>query len=156
MGDHCLFGHGIIILSLHDGGVSKEFLRTMAALTWYIGSVALMTKAWDLLTQAQAISQAEIWPWAALGLGIGWIKAGFLFNRSCQKNLNRINSLDNQRFWQFFRPRFFFFLTVMILAGTLMSRMAAGHYPFLIFVAVLDLSIGTALFISSRMFWKSK
>ncbi len=156
MGEHCLFGHGKIILNIHDGGVSKGFLRAMAALTWYTGSIALITKAWDLITQAQAISQTEIWPWAALGMGIGWIKAGFLFNRSCQKNLERINSLDNPRFWQFFRPRFFLFLAVMILTGALMSRMATGHYTFLIFIAVLDLSIGTALFISSRMFWKSK
>ncbi len=138
---------------MHDRGVSKESLRGMAALTWYIGSIALMIKAWDLLMAAQAISQAEIWPWAALGIIIGWLKAGFLFNRSCQRNLDRINSLDNPRFWQFFRLRFFFFLALMILAGTLMSRMAAGHHPLLISVAVLDLSIGTALLVSSRMFW---
>ena len=156
MGDHCLFGHGIITLSLHDGGVSKGFLRAMAALTWYIGSVALIAKAWDLLMAAQAISLADIWSWAVIGIVVGWIKAGFIFNRSCHKNLERINALDNPRFWQFFRPRFFFFLALMILAGTLMSRMAAGHYPLLIFVAVLDLSIGTALLISSHTFWKSR
>jgi len=82
------------------------------------------------------------------------LKAKFLFTKSCRKNLDRIKNLENPKIWQFFRPGFFGFLAFMILAGTSLSRMAHNNYPFLINVAVLDLSISTALIVSSRVFWK--
>ncbi len=126
----------------------------MAGLVWYAGAFALITKAGQLLVSANALGP-DNWVWAAAGLGIaiGTIKAVVLFNKSCRKNLNRINSLDQPRIWEFFRPRFFFFLALMIAAGGTMSQMAAGHYKWLICVGILDLSIGTALMISSRQFW---
>ncbi len=126
----------------------------MAGLVWYAGAFALITKAGQLLVSANALGP-ENWVWmgAGLGIAIGTIKAAVLFNKSCRRNLNRINSLEQARIWDFFRPSFFFFLTLMIVAGGVMSQMAAGHYEWLICVAIIDLSIGTALMISSRQFW---
>ncbi len=127
----------------------------MAGLVWYTGAFALIAKAGQLLVSANALGPEKIWVWvgAGLGIAIGTIKASVLFNKSCRRNLNRINSLDRPRIWEFFRPGFFFFLALMITAGGAMSQMAAGHYKWLICVAILDLSIGTALMISSRQFW---
>jgi hypothetical protein len=48
----------------------------------------------------------------------------------------------------------FIFLAIIIPAGAMMSRMAAGKFGWLCTVAVLDLSIGTALLTSSLQFWK--
>ncbi len=127
----------------------------MAGLVWYAGAFALIANAGQLLISANSLDPERIWVWAALGLGIGigTIKAAILFNKSCRRNLNRIDTLSRPRFWEFFRPVFFFFLALMIAAGGTMSQMAAGHYEWLICVAVLDLSIGTALMISGRQFW---
>ena len=49
----------------------------------------------------------------------------------------------------------FIFLAIIIPAGATMSRMAAGKFGWLCAVAVLDLSIGTALLASSLQFWKN-
>jgi hypothetical protein len=46
------------------------------------------------------------------------------------------------------------FLAIIIPAGATMSKMAAGKFGWLCFVAALDLSIGTALLTSSLEFWK--
>ena len=47
-------------------------------------------------------------------------------------------------------------LAVMIAAGATLSRLAHGHYPLLIAVATLDLSLAVALLGSSTVFWKQK
>ena len=98
--------------------------------------------------------------WPALvilfGLLLGGLKARFLFNRSCRKNLARIAKLAEPKFWQFFKPSFFFFLALMILTGVLSSRLAQGNYLLLCAVAALDLTIAVALLGSSYIFWQQK
>jgi len=138
--------------------VSDRSLRAMAALVWYIGGIVLLLKGSDLLMEAGSIKPEESWPWLAVaaGLFIGGFKAKFIFNRSCQKNLDRIAALDKPKIWQFFRPGFFVALIIMIMVGATLSRLAHNNYPFLISVGILDLSIATALLWSSHIFWKQK
>ena len=118
----------------------------------------MVRKASELFIEANALLNTTIWIWVSVGLGliIGSIKARFIFRKSCQKNIRRINELERPKFWQFYRPQFFFMLAVMISAGVLLSRMAHGNLPFLLGVAVLDLSIAWALLISSLVFWEEK
>jgi len=138
--------------------VSTRTLKILAALTWYIGGVILLIKGRSLLLEADALKPEEIWPWLAAGAGLffGGLKAKFIYTRSCQRNLDRIDALDQPRVWQFFSPRFFVALTVMISVGVALSRMAHNNYPFLIGVAILDISIGAALLGGSYVFWKQK
>ncbi|BHH81841.1 hypothetical protein LA52FAK_01300 [Desulforhopalus sp. 52FAK] len=130
-------------------------MRQLAAMTWYVGSIVLLYKAATLLLEAFALVPGEIWPLigAIIGVFIGLIKATYLFNTSCRKNLQRINSLNTPYVWLFFRPGFFLFLTLMVIAGATLSRLAQGNYSLLISVAIIDLSIGVALLMSSRVFW---
>jgi hypothetical protein len=118
----------------------------------------LLLKGGSLLVEADALQPEEGWPWlaAVAGLFLGGLKAKFLFNRSCQRNLDRIAALDRPRVWQFFRPGFFAALTVMIFVGATLSRLAHNNYPFLIGVAAVDLNIGVALLGSSYVFWQKK
>ncbi len=136
--------------------VSTRSLKILAALVWYIGGTILLLKGRSLLVEAEALKPEEGWPRlaAVAGLILGGLKAKFLFNKSCQKNLDRIAALNRPRVWQFFRPGFFVILTVMILVGVTLSRLAHNNYPFLIGVAILDFSIGIALLGSSYVFWK--
>ena len=90
------------------------------------------------------------------GRAAGGLKARYLFSRSCRKNLHRIAALKDPKVWQFFRPKFFFFLALMILAGSTLSRMAHGSYPFLCAVAALDISIGVALLSSGAVFFQER
>ena len=137
--------------------VSTRSLKILAALVWYVGGIVLLLKGGSLLVEADALKPGQDWPWlaAVAGLFLGGLKARFLFNRSCQKNLDRIAALERPKLWQFFRPGFLVMLTIMVLAGATLSRLAHNNYPFLIGVAILDLGIAIALLGSSYVFWKN-
>ena len=136
--------------------VSHRSLRILAALVWYGGSIALLLKGSSLLMEADELRPAQKWSWVAAitGLLLGCLKGESLFNRSCQKNLDRIGKLARPKVWQFFRPRFFVFMALMILFGATLSKFAHNNYFSLICVAIIDLSIAVALLWSSRIFWK--
>ena len=138
--------------------VSTRSLKILAALVWYVGGIILLLKGGSLLVEADALKPEQDWPWlaAVAGLFLGGLKAKFLFNKICQKNLDRIAALERPKLWQFFRPGFFVMLMLMVLAGATLSRLAHNNYPFLIGVAILDLSIAIALLGSSYVFWKHK
>lgn len=134
---------------------SPRTLKILAAAVWYIGSIILLLKAGQLLLEAEALNPGLGWPWAAviLGVALGALKAKYIFNRSCRRNLRRIDALEAPRIWQFYSPGFFLALALMITAGASLSRLAHGSYPFLIGVAVLDIAISSALLISSHVYW---
>ena len=138
--------------------VSTRSLKILAALVWYVGGIVLLLKGGSLLVEADALKPEEDWPWLATvaGLFLGGLKAKYLFSETCRKSLDRIAALERPKLWQFFRPGFFVMLTLMILAGATLSRLAHNNYPFLIGVGTLDLSLATALLGSSYIFWKHK
>ena len=136
----------------------KRLLKILAALLWHIGGIMLVWKSCKLLLEAESMNLQMLWPYLAIlaGLVIGGVKAKFLFSHACRKNLARIDNLASPKIWQFYRTGFFVFLALMIFGGTMLSRMAHGNYPFLLSVAILDLSIATALLGSSYVFWTEK
>jgi len=138
--------------------VSTQILRQLAILAWYSGSLVLLIKGGSLLLEAHTIKPHQLWYLMAAIIGIlfGIIKAVYIFTRSCRNNLKRINELEKPQVWQFFRPGFFFFLALMIILGATLSRLSHGNYPMLLSVGLVDLSVGTALLVSSRVFWQKK
>lgn len=138
--------------------VSHRTLKFLAAFVWYIGSFVLLLKGGSLMLEAKAIEPDLYWPWliVACALLFGGVKARYLFSKSCRKNLVRIEALSEPKLWQFFRPRFFLALALMIATGATLSRLANGRYVPLLAVALLDLSIGFALLVSSVVFWQTK
>ena len=137
---------------------STVALKVLAAVVWYIGGVVLLLKGLSLLREAIDLRHGWQWPAVAAGIGVivGALKGRLIFVKSCRRNLDRIARLREPRVWEFFRPAFSVFLVVMILTGATLSRLAHGHYAFLIGVAILDLAISTALFASSAEFCKHK
>ncbi len=138
--------------------VSARTLNIIAALVWYVGGIRLLQKGIDLLIEANGMEPELAWPWIAgfVGLALGGLKAKYLFTNSIKKNLIRIDGLSQPKIWQFFSPGFFAALTIMILAGVTLSRMAHNNYPFLIIVAILDIGIAIALLGSSYVYWTQK
>ncbi|MGD8413330.1 MAG: hypothetical protein PVF33_03820 [Candidatus Latescibacterota bacterium] len=138
--------------------VTRRTLKILAALVWYFGGIMLVRKAVLLLFEAESMSPQSSWPEAAVGVGVavGLVKARFIFKRACRRNLARIDSLERPVWWLFFSARFLPFLVLMIVAGATSSRLAHGNYPALIGVAVLDITIGTALLSSGLVFWKER
>ena len=134
-------------------------LNILAAAVWVLGGIVLLFKATELLAEASKLNPAHVW-WpviaAITGIVIGRIKAKFLFDKACKKNLDRIAALPNPKLWQFFRPGFFLALAIMIAAGATLSNLAYGNFPFLLAVATLDLTISVALLSSSIVFWQEK
>ncbi len=136
--------------------VSHRTLKILAAILWYIGVYMLLTKGWELAKTAQDLEPAKLGQsisWIA-GIIVGIIKTRFIFIRSCKKNMARIDALDSPKLWQFYRYQFFIALVMMILLGSFLSRASQGNYVFLVSVATLDISIGSALLFSSLIFWK--
>lgn len=140
------------------GTVSPRALVILAALVWYIGGIVLLVKGSGLLFEAESLYPSQFWPWLSTltGLSLGGVKSHYLFSHRCRQNLARIAALERPRIWQFFRPGFFVALALMILAGATLSRLAHGDYLFLQLVAIVDMSIGTALLGSSTVFWRYK
>ena len=114
-----------------------------------------MLKSGELLSEANTLKQDQIWPWFAVfsGLLIGIFKIKFIFSKSCKKNLIRIDALQQPKIWQSFRPGFILFLLIMIIVGKTLSEYAHGNYLFLIGMAIVDISLATALLGSSYVFW---
>ena len=142
--------------AMHGGRSNRTVV--VGALIWYAGGIALSLKGWQLVAAADTLQPGKAWPWlsVAAGLTIGSIKAKYLFADICRKNLDRIGALEEPGIWQCFRPRFFLFLLVMIAVGAALARLARENYPLLIAVSLLDISIATALFGSSYVFWASR
>jgi hypothetical protein len=106
--------------------VSRRTLKVLAAVVWYAGGVALTRKGVSLILESRRQDPESDCLFVALGaaLLLGGLKARFLFNSSCRRNLARIAALEHPRVWQFFRPGFFVALAVMIATGALLSRLA--------------------------------
>ncbi len=137
---------------------STRTLRLLASILWYSGAAILSYKSSRLLLEAQSINSNQAWIWLAVlaGIMIGMVKAKYLFKRVCIKNLNRIDAMKAPKFWQFYRTHFYFFLLAMIILGSFISRLAHGNYVALICVAIIEVSLATALLGSSNCFWKKQ
>jgi len=138
--------------------VSRFALIIISAIVWYSGGIALILKGGAFVKDAYLMDPRSLWTFVApvLGLAAGLLKGKFIFHKSCEKNIRRIDALPCPRIWQFFQPGMLLFLAVIIPTGVLMSRTAAGNYALLCFVGALDLSIAFALLTSSVVFWKSR
>ncbi len=134
---------------------SVRTLNILAAVVWYGGGISLTIKGFSLIMEAGIINPHSLgWRLAALfGLALGGVKAWYLFNRACKKNLERIAAISNPKIWNFYRLWFFGLLACLIYAGSTLSHQAHGNYPFLLLMGVLDISIGIALLGSSYVFW---
>jgi hypothetical protein len=137
---------------------STSTLKLLASLVWYSGAIVLSFKSIMMLTEAQAINpdQTRIWLTIVAGLIFGAIKAKYLFTKVCVKNLTRIDALKSPKLWDFYRLRFFIFLLAMILLGSFISRQAHGNYSMLVTMALIEISLATALLGSSHCFRKKQ
>lgn len=136
--------------------VSHHTLKLLAALVWYIGPIILFNKGAELASDAYDL-ESHGWErpfsWIA-GIAVGLVKTRYIFIKSCRKNLARIDALVAPKLGQFYRVRFFIALASMITLGSVLSKISQGNHTFLIAVATLDISIGTALLLSSKVFWE--
>jgi len=135
---------------------SQRTIMIIAAAVWYGGGIALVLKGLSLAKSAYAINPDSLWSYGAplLGIAIGLVKARFIFNHACKKNILRIGKLEAPKLWQCFRPGMLIFLAIIIPTGAWMSRAAAGKFFYLCLVCGLDLSIATGLLVSSMLFWR--
>ncbi len=131
-------------------------LKILAAIVWLSGIGILFVKSANLFILANNNGIASFWLAISIlsGILIGWIKAKYLFINICNKNLIRIDSLPSPRLWQFYRVPFFIFLGLMIYFGSYAYQLVQGDTALLITLAIIELSVGTALLLSSHCFWK--
>ncbi len=137
---------------------SKKTLILLSAIIWIGGGLQLLVKGISLIDKALIIdpSLTMIFVIVVFGIIIGLIKNKFIMSKFCVKNIKRINNIDKPKFYQFFEPRFFYFLTAMIFLGFTLSKLAEGSYSFLLAVACLDFALSTALLTSSLIFFRRK
>jgi len=140
--------------------VSKLFegppdtLIKLAGFIWYTGVIVLLFKSGSIFLEAagKGASVTLICAAVSAGLCLGAIKSKYLFIRVCIKNIKRIYALESPKLWQCYRSRFFFFLFCMILSGNYGYVLARDNVYLLLSLAMLELSVATALLISSRCF----
>lgn len=132
----------------------KKFTILLSLTVWLTGTMILLFKASQLLLEAYRISNTALWPMTTLGIGLllGLIKTKAIFIPFCQKNLIRIEKLEAPKLWQAFTVKFWFMLTLMIIVGTALSRMAHGNLLLLSIVAAIDLMVGSGLLFSTKIF----
>lgn len=138
--------------------VSHRVVAIIAAVIWYGGGISLIVKGGHLIAEAYELGghSAIALAWGGAGVVAGLLKGRFIFNHACSRNLKRIAALADPRPWQCFRPGFLLLLAIMISAGAWMSRAAEDNFTGLCVVGAVDLSIATALLISSAVFWKMR
>lgn len=136
-------------------GVKPYTLVKLAAIVWFTGVIILLVKSSGMLIETVNNGAPLVWVFISvlIGLVFGKVKAKYLFIRLCKKNIKRILALESPKIWQFYRTRFFFFLFCMILFGNYAYDLARNNIYFLLSLAVLELSISTALFISGKCFY---
>ena len=134
---------------------SKHTLVYISAVVWYIGSIMLFKRGYELIHESLIMRPGGIWPWLFILFGIilGVVQAATIFTRSCRRNIQRISQLEDPRLWQFFRPGFFLALSLMITSGILLNRLSQGNYFFMLSVAAVDFALTISLLGSSHVFW---
>jgi len=137
--------------------VRPEILVKLAALVWYSGVMILWGKSISMIIEAAALGSGPEWAGSAVlsGLGLGLVKSKYLFSGICKKNITRIYTLQTPKIWQFYRTRFYFFLALMIGGGNWAYGLAQGRAGLLLSLAVLEISVATALFVSGKWFYKN-
>jgi hypothetical protein len=138
--------------------VSARTLNVLAALVWYIGGLILLIKGSSLLLEAVALHPSLVWPALAVATAavLGCLKVKYIFVKACRKNLARIAALEQPKIWQFYTPKFFLFLALMVATGATLSRLAHDIYPFLLAVGALDIALSIGLLGSSYVYWQQK
>lgn len=136
--------------------VSHICLVRLAATVWFAGVVILLFKSIGMIVDALSLGATPVLAFSAIIAGIvaGTAKARWIFIRTCQKNIKRIFTLTSPKIWQFYRARFFCFLLLMILFGHFAHDLSENSVWRLLLLASLELSISTALLISSGCFRK--
>ena len=134
----------------------KSVLKLLAMSVWYIGSIALFVKSYKLFKEAYIINSEILYivTFLLIALVLSLVKIKYIFIKSCRKNLDRIDSLQNPKIWQFYKAGFFVFLVAVISLGAMLSYLAKGDYYFLLIVASIDLALALALFVSGFLFFK--
>jgi hypothetical protein len=135
----------------------KKILKLLAMVVWYIGFVALSLKSYKLFVEAYSINTnlSYLILFLVLGFLLSLLKTKYIFIKSCQKNLLRIDSLESPKIWQFYRLGFFIFLMIVISLGAFLSHIASGNYFFLASVGIIDMALALALLFSSFEFYKN-
>lgn len=126
----------------------------LAAIVWFAGVLILLFKSSGMFIEAVGIGAPVSLTIGAVavGLAVGAVKAKFLFVRICRKNIHRIYALKAPKVWQFYRIRFFIFLFLMVSFGNWAYHASKNNFGLLLGLAVLELSISTALLLSATCF----
>lgn len=138
--------------------LSTTALKLLYVLIWLSGGFVLLSKSFTLFIAANEIepNQVKILIAVVIGLFIGVLKIAFIFRKSCQRNLNRIDQLTHPKIWQVFRPGFMLFLVLMIILGNTATNHALGKYTWLITIGIIDLSLAVGLLGSSYVFYQNQ
>jgi hypothetical protein len=142
---------------IYRGIAMKKILKVMAITVWYIGFIALTLKSLSLFSQAYALESNPLYliSFLALLFILVPIKMRYIFIRSCQNNMERIEKLNEPKLWQFYRMGFFLFLITVILLGAFLSRWATGDYWLLMGVGIFDMALALSLFFSCLPYYQN-
>jgi hypothetical protein len=133
---------------------SHQTIKILAATIWFSGFLILFIKSSWLFFEAWQKGMPLLFVFISLLIAItfGTIKGHFFFSVICKKNLQRINELANPFFWQCYQIQFYFFLALMITMSKFLYHVVESNTIFLLALAMIEMSVGIALFTSGKHF----
>ncbi len=137
--------------------IQHRILKWLSAAVWYTGAGVLLGKGTGRFFAA-ATELAPAWPMgvAVVSAALGILQGRTVFRDACVRNLARIRALESPRPWQFFQPRFFLALAVMIGGAAALGVLAGTGAAATAAVAGVDWLIGFSLLVSSEAFWERR
>lgn len=138
-------------MPLPEPAVSRRTLVRTAALLWTAAGVVLIARAvfW--------LPEAGYWAIliAAVTIGVGLLKGWLVFSRIARKNIKRIAELaphkDKICIFAFQAMQSYLIVVAMIVLGILLRLSPLPR----IWLAAIYFAIGTALIVSSLVYWKA-
>ncbi len=140
--------------------MNKKSLIKIAGSVWVLAGLFLILRGWELLQRAMAEQgSAASAVYIALGIGliVGGAKGKFVLSKSANRNKARIDDLDEStiKVHQVYSKSLYIMIGGMMLLGILL-RTFNDYLGGFIVVGAIYCGIGTALIVSSLVYWKAQ
>jgi len=144
-----------MIIENFKPAIDKKYLYAVAGIMWLFIGALLVKRGFLWLFINNDVENLVLYihiSLLTLALFLGGIIAWFGFSKIANKNIKRIKEMKGKRcFFSFIAWKSYFLIIFMISLGTILRH---SHFN-MIYLAVLYVSIGSALFLASFIYFQT-
>lgn len=135
--------------------INKKYLYILAGIAWFIVGIFLVIRGYIWLfgnADIKSFSMQVNILFFLLGLFFGAIIAWFGFSKIANKNVKRINKMEGKRcFFSFIAWKSYILILFMVLLGITLRHSPLNKA----YLAIIYISIGSALFLASFIYFNT-